>query len=224
MVPMFQAIIEDDELDASEFASLERTRWGQYESAALRQLGEEQEAFEESLLVGKKRGQSSDRAPSSTSSSSSSTSSSRIPLPSLPLLHRYGIAEHLRVAARAALESLVILPFWAIKMSIVCRRSRVPGILSSDSPKGFLFPSGPSGSIFLTIPVLKALIAAEGPWRGLFKGAIPMVTLGVGRAMIDAMQRHIRFVRSVELGREGASYYDPVGRSSSHRPLRAWPV
>ena len=48
---MFQAIIEDDELDASEFASLERTRWGQYESAALRQLGEEQEAFEESLLV-----------------------------------------------------------------------------------------------------------------------------------------------------------------------------
>lgn len=53
---------------------------------------------------------------------------------------------------------------------------------------------------------------AEGVARGLFKGSIPMLTLGVTQALVVAMQRHIRFVRRVELSR---SVLAPLGGSIS---------
>ena len=111
-------------------------------------------------------------------------------------LRRYDWRDHAQAATKAILEGLAVLPFWAVKMGALTECGRVPGLVP--------YPHGHP------LAALKVLVDAEGVASGLFKGCIPMLTIGVTQALVVAMQRHIRFVRRVELSR---SVLAPLGGS-----------
>jgi len=130
-------------------------------------------------------------------------------------LRKYGWQDHARVAARATLESLAVFPFWACKVSAITGCARLPSL----NPYPWGWPTnrptqgvGGGGGCF---KALRTLVEAEGVASGLFKGALPMVVIGVSQALVLAVQRHIRFVRLVEESRNlhGGLAHPAVPRS-----------
>jgi len=90
-------------------------------------------------------------------------------------LRRYGWRDHGKVALKAALENLAVLPFWAVKVQAVTSCGRMKGL----NP----YPWHHGGCV----TALKCLVQEEGFWKGLFKGALPMLTLGNGIVMYKVM-------------------------------------
>ncbi len=73
-----------------------------------------------------------------------------------------------------------------LQVSAMTNRGRIGGL----SP----FPWSPYPGC---LGALRRLVAAEGLVKGLFKGAAPMVIIGVSQALVLGAQRHMAFVRRV---------------------------
>lgn len=93
VVPMFLAIIKDDDeqdaemLNSNNANSGNSNSWHRYQNAALKKIAEEE--IRADGVVGKRQ------------------------------LTRYRFRDHLRVAFRSTLENLVVFPFWAIKVRVL---------------------------------------------------------------------------------------------------------
>jgi hypothetical protein len=80
------------------------------------------------------------------------------------------------------MSTLVLLPFWSVKICAVARCGRLPGL--------FQMPYHSWWS------ALASVVAAEGP-LGLFKGAVPLCAVSILQAILRARRRHARFLRRV---------------------------
>lgn len=92
VVPMFMAIMDDDEAEAEEDVTPKSSHWRRYQNNAHKRLTLEE--------IKTKDGKPGKRQ-----------------------LMRYRFRDHLRVGLRTALESLVLFPFWAVKVRTVFIKS-----------------------------------------------------------------------------------------------------
>jgi hypothetical protein len=137
----------------------ERTRWSRFQSAALRDLAAQEDNLEKAAQRDASPSDAPGEAPESAAAPSDATPTPRS-------LRRYGWRDHGRVAAKAALENLAVLPFWAVKVQAMTACGRAAGVHPYPWRRGGC------------LAALRSLVAEEGLLKGLFKGALPMLTLG----------------------------------------------
>mmetsp|Transcript_42113 Transcript_42113/g.54237 ORF Transcript_42113/g.54237 Transcript_42113/m.54237 type:complete len:564 (-) Transcript_42113:264-1955(-) len=116
-------------------------------------------------------------------------------------LARYRFRDHLKVAFRSSFENLVVFPFWAVKVAAISGGGRL------DSLRPYPFAIGWYGCF--------QNIHREEGFRGLIKGALPMVIIGVSQALVIARQRHITFMRLVENSVEKAKTKQAMIKNTS---------